>query len=78
MRSNWERTRVLVHTSLMPHLKKKMKAKEVMPFEWDNEKTVKKDIATKEEIEKVIQKYRDKNINIISNGIKKGNSKARS
>ena len=27
MRSNWEQTRILVHTSLMPHLKKKMKAK---------------------------------------------------
>lgn len=60
MRNHWEQTRMIVHSCLSPHLKKKMKPTELMPFDWDNKNTPKKEIATREHIEKVIERYNKK------------------
>ena len=60
MQNHWEQTRMIVHSCLSPHLKKKMKPTELMPFDWDKKKKVKKRIATQEEIQEVLKRYREK------------------
>ncbi len=60
MQNHWEQTRMIVHSCLSPHLKKKMKPTELMPFDWDEKKKVKKRIATQEEIQAVLKRYRNK------------------
>lgn len=60
MQNHWEQTRMIVHSCLSPHLKKKMKPTELMPFDWDKKNTPKKEIATREHIEKVIERYNKK------------------
>lgn len=39
-----------------------MKPTELMPFDWDSKKRVKKKIASKEEIQEVIKRYSQKKI----------------
>ena len=60
MQNHWEQTRMIVHSCLSPHLKKKMKPTELMPFDWDEKKKVKKRIASQEEIQAVLKKYRER------------------
>ena len=57
MQDNWERTRVIIHSTLSPHSKKKLKPKELLPFPWDDKYKVKKQIATKEQIQEALKKY---------------------
>ena len=57
MQDNWERTRVIIHSTLSPHSKKKLKPKEILPFPWDDKNKVKKQIATKEQIQEALKKY---------------------
>tara|TARA_R100000734_G_C3307140_1_gene97677 strand:+ start:570 stop:857 length:288 start_codon:yes stop_codon:yes gene_type:complete len=57
MQDNWERTRVIIHSTLSPHTKKKLKPKELLPFPWDDKNKVKKQIATKEQIQEALKKY---------------------
>jgi len=57
MQDNWERTRVIIHSTLSPHSKKKIKPKEILPFPWDDKNKVKKQIATKEQIQEALKKY---------------------
>ena len=54
----WERTRLIVHSTIAPHSKQKLKPKELMPFPWDNKIKVKKDVASKEHIQKVLERYK--------------------
>ena len=60
MQNHWEQTRMIVHSCLSPHLKRKMKPTEIMPFDWDDKRIVKKKVATQEEIQEVIKKYRER------------------
>tara|TARA_R110002074_G_scaffold129674_1_gene270952 strand:+ start:425 stop:715 length:291 start_codon:yes stop_codon:yes gene_type:complete len=53
----WEQTRTMMVAILMPHSKKKLKATEILPFPWDNKNKPKKDLASKEHIQKVLEKY---------------------
>ena len=62
MQDNWERTRVIIHSTLSPHTKKKLKPQELLPFPWDNKNKPKKEIASKEHIQKVIERYNKKKI----------------
>ena len=57
-RNGWEQTRTLVISMLTPHTKKKLKAKDVLPFPWDNEpkKNIKR--ATKEQIAKDVARHK--------------------
>jgi len=58
MRDRWEQTRAIVQGCVAPHSKKKLKAQDILPFPWDNEKKSKnKKIATKEEMKAVLDKY---------------------
>ena len=57
MQDNWERTRVIIHSTLSPHSKKKLKPKEILPFPWDDKHKVKKQIATKEQIQEALKRY---------------------
>tara|TARA_R100000654_G_scaffold30078_1_gene54679 strand:- start:377 stop:658 length:282 start_codon:yes stop_codon:yes gene_type:complete len=57
MQNHWEQTRMIVHSCLSPHLKRKMKPSEIMPFDWDKIKKQKK-TASQEEIQEVLKKYR--------------------
>ena len=61
MQNSWEQTRMIVHSCLSPHLKRKIKPQELMPFDWDNKNRIKKKIASQEEIQEVIKRYREKN-----------------
>jgi len=57
--NNWEQTRMIVHAAILPHSKNKIKPQELMPFPWDNKvKKVKKDVASKEHIAKILEKYK--------------------
>lgn len=60
MQNHWEQTRMIVHSCLSPHLKRKMKPTELMPFDWDDKRILKKKVATQEEIQEVIKKYRER------------------
>lgn len=60
MQNSWEQTRMIVHSCLSPHLKRKIKPRELMPFDWDNKNRIKKKIASQEEIQEVIKRYREK------------------
>ena len=60
MQNHWEQTRMIVHSCLSPHLKRKMKPTEIMPFDWDDKRIVKKKIASQEEIQAVLKKYRER------------------
>ena len=60
MQNYWEQTRMIVHSCLAPHLKRKMKPRELMPFDWDDKNKVKKKVASQEDIQAVIKKYREK------------------
>ena len=62
MQNHWEQTRMIVHSCLSPHLKRKMKPAEILPFDWDNQYKVKKRVASQEEIQEVIKKYREKEL----------------
>lgn len=61
MQNSWEQTRMIVHSCLSPHLKRKIKPQELMPFDWDYKNRIKKKIASQEEIQEVIKRYREKN-----------------
>lgn len=66
LREGWEQTRILMVTMLMPHTKKKLKAEEVLPLPWDSKrKQQKKDIASKEHIQSVLNKYKKSNFDKI-------------
>ena len=54
--NNWEQTRMIVHSSILPHSKHKLKPKDLMPFPWDK-KPVKKNTASKEHIQDVLRRY---------------------
>ena len=60
MQNHWEQTRMIVHSCLSPHLKRKMKPTELMPFDWDDKKKVKKKVASQEEIQEVLKRYKNK------------------
>ena len=56
--NDWERTRMIVHSTITPHTKYKIKPHEMMPFPWDSKNKVKKDVASKEEIQEVLKRYK--------------------
>ena len=56
--NNWEQTRMIVHSCIVPHSKHRLKPKELMPFPWDNKVKIKRDVATKEQIQEVLKKYK--------------------
>ena len=60
MQSNWEQTRMIVHACVSPHLKRKIKPTDLLPFDWDEKYKPKKEVASKEHINKVIDKYKKK------------------
>jgi hypothetical protein len=41
IQNDWERTRMVVHSTLSPHSKKKLKPKEILPFPWDKNTKIK-------------------------------------
>ena len=57
LQDSWEQTRLIIHSTLSPHSKKKLKPKEILPFPWDEKNKPKKDIASKEHIQEVIKRY---------------------
>lgn len=60
-RDSWERARLLNHSILSPHLKKKTSPDKLLPLPWDKERKVeKKEIASKEHIKNVLEKYKNK------------------
>jgi hypothetical protein len=63
MRDGWEQTRIIAHSTLSPHSKKKLKPKEVLPFPWDNNSKPQKKLPSKEHIQSVIDKYDKKRLN---------------
>ena len=65
MQDRWEQTRVIAHSTLSPHSKKRIKPKEILPFPWDNKKKSQIEIASKEHIQSVIDKYNKKKLNKI-------------
>jgi len=58
--NRWEQTRMIVHSCIVPHSKHRLKPKELMPFPWDNKVKIKKDIASKEHISEVLERYKIK------------------
>jgi hypothetical protein len=58
--NNWEQTRMIVHAVLLPHSKQKIKPQELMPFPWDNKVKIKREVASKEHIQKVLERYKIK------------------
>lgn len=62
LQDSWEQTRLIIHATLSPHSKKKLKPKEILPFPWDNKKKPKKEFASKEHIQKVLETYNKKKI----------------
>ena len=60
MQNQWEMTRMIVHSCLSPHLKRKMTPQKLMPFDWDNKNKKNVRVASQKEIQKVIKKYREK------------------
>jgi len=56
--NNWEQTRMIVHSSIVPHSKHRLKPRELMPFPWDKKNQVKKDLASKEHIQEVLKRYK--------------------
>tara|TARA_R100000541_G_scaffold57257_1_gene67189 strand:+ start:190 stop:480 length:291 start_codon:yes stop_codon:yes gene_type:complete len=55
--NQWEQTRIILMGCLQPHSKKNLKPKDVLPLPWDEKYKPKKEIATKEHIQKVLEKY---------------------
>ncbi len=58
LRDSWEQTRTLMVASLMPHSKKKLKAKDILPLPWDDIKSKNIKIATPEQIAKDVAKHK--------------------
>ena len=56
--NHWEQTRLIVHGTIAPHSKHRVKPQELMPFPWDSKNKVKKDVATKEQIQEVLKRYK--------------------
>jgi len=58
----WEQTRMIVHATLSPHSKKKLKPKEIMPFPWDtkDKKAKKVHRPSPEELAKILERYERK------------------
>tara|TARA_R100001163_G_C5067962_1_gene207565 strand:- start:4768 stop:5064 length:297 start_codon:yes stop_codon:yes gene_type:complete len=56
--NQWEQTRTIVHSCIVPHSKHRLKPKELMPFPWDKKNKIKKDVASKEHIQEVLKKYK--------------------
>lgn len=56
--NQWEQTRLIVHGTIAPHSKHRVKPQELMPFPWDHKNKAKKNIATKEEIKQVLERYK--------------------
>mgnify|MGYP003132071415 FL=1 len=57
MQDRWEQTRLIIHACISPHTKKRLKPKDLLPFDWDSKKNKNTKIASKEEIEKIIAEY---------------------
>ena len=57
LETSWEQTRLISHSTLSPHSKKKLKPQEILPFPWDDKNKPKKEIASKEHIKEVIERY---------------------
>jgi hypothetical protein len=61
MQDRWEQTRMIVHSTIAPHSKKKLKPKEVLSFPWDNDEKAKKNkqksLPSKEYIQSVLKRY---------------------
>jgi hypothetical protein len=61
MQDRWEQTRMIVHSTIVPHSKKKLKPKEVLSFPWDNDEKAKKKkqdaLPSKEYIQSVLKRY---------------------
>lgn len=55
IQNDWERTRMVVHSTLSPHSKKKLRPKEILPFPWDNK--IKPKISSPEHIAEVVAKH---------------------
>ena len=56
--NNWEQTRMIVHSCIVPHSKQRLKPKELMPFPWDEKVKIKRDVADKQHIQKVLERYK--------------------
>jgi len=56
--NRWEQTRMIVHSCIVPHSKHRLKPKELMPFPWDSKVKIKRDVASKEQIEEVLKRYK--------------------
>jgi len=52
--NSWEQTRMIIHSCISPHSKQKLKAKDLLPFPWDNDKKNKPVIPTKEELKDIL------------------------
>ena len=63
IQDSWEQTRIIAHSTLSPHSKKRLKAKEVLPFPWDDKRKPKGKVVSKEQIQAVIDKYDKKRLN---------------
>ena len=72
-RDNWERSRLLASTLLMPHTKKGkgIAPQKLWPFDWDKKPEIPERISA----ERI--KYIDDKRKLIKDGFKKGNGKAR-
>jgi len=42
LENSWEQTRLIIHSTLSPHSKKRLKPKEILPFPWDDKNKPKK------------------------------------
>ena len=65
MQDNWEQTRLIVHSTLSPHIKKRISPKELLPFPWDNKRKRKVKVASREHIEAVLERYKKNKMNKI-------------
>jgi len=63
--NQWEQTRIILLGCLSPHSKKNLKPQEILPLPWDSNNKPKKEIASKEHIQKVLEKYNKSKFNKI-------------
>ena len=57
IQDSWEQTRIIAHSCLAPHSKKKLKPTEILPFPWDKKRKSNIKTASREHIQSVIEKY---------------------
>jgi hypothetical protein len=58
VQNEWEQTRIIVHATMSPHSKKKLRPKDILPFPWDNKSKGKKLFSSPEQIAKDVARHR--------------------